>query len=57
MNLLWPLKEARSVAYSMIVGVWMIVAVYAVLHDQYLVRISPEGNYILPSPRWCLTEG
>lgn len=42
MNLLWPLQETRRIAYSTIVGVWMIVAIYAVLHDQYLVRISPE---------------
>ncbi|MDF1756199.1 MAG: hypothetical protein P1U89_25655 [Verrucomicrobiales bacterium] len=35
-------KERRSVSYTILLGVWAIVAVYAVLHDQYIVRIAPE---------------
>lgn len=42
MNLALRLQEPRSVTYSIMVGVWAIVAVYAVLHDQYIVRIAPE---------------
>lgn len=56
MNLLWPLQETRRVAYSTILGVWMIVAVYAVLHDQYLVRISPE-HFTVYHPRiWGIQD-
>jgi len=35
-------NETRKGFYLTIFGTWAIVAVYAVFHDQYLVRICPE---------------
>lgn len=35
-------SEPRSVFYRVVLGVWLMVAAYAVLHDQYLVCIAPE---------------
>jgi len=52
MNLLKPLKESRRVTYGIILGVWGIVAVYAILHDQYIVRISPEHFTVYHHPLW-----
>ena len=34
--------ETRFGFYGTVFGTWAIVAVYAILHDQYVVRISPE---------------
>lgn len=34
-------NETRKGFYLTLVGTWAIIAVYAVLHDQYLVRINP----------------
>ncbi len=42
MNILWPLNEERSTSYRIILGIWAIVAAYAILHDQYIVQIAPE---------------
>lgn len=42
MNFARLLNDTRGVCYSIIVGVWGLVALYAVLHDQYIVRIAPE---------------
>lgn len=36
------IREKRSVCYTILLGVWSLVAIYAVLHDQYIVRIGPE---------------
>lgn len=36
------LRTSRRDTYGIIIGVWAMVALYAVLHDQYLVRIAPE---------------
>lgn len=36
------IDEKRTVTYSTILGVWAMVALYAVLHDQYIARIAPE---------------
>lgn len=33
--------ESRLSVYSLTFGIWAIVAVYAILHDQYIVRIAP----------------
>jgi len=34
--------ERRGSFYGVVLGVWLIIALYAILHDQYLVRIAPE---------------
>ena len=36
------LGTSRRDSYGIILGIWGMVALYAVLHDQYLVRIAPE---------------
>lgn len=35
------LQESRKAFYGTIFGTWGIIMLYAVLHDQYLVQISP----------------
>jgi hypothetical protein len=42
MNIAELFDEKRSVTYSTILGVWAMVATYAVLHDQYIAQIAPE---------------
>ncbi len=42
--------------YSLTLGVWAIVAAYAILHDQYIVRIAPEHFTIYHGEMWGLTE-
>lgn len=44
--------ETRRGMYSLALGVWAIVAVYAVLHDQYIVRISPAHFTEFHDPMW-----
>ena len=34
--------ERRATFYQVVLGIWLLVAIYAVLHDQYLVCIAPE---------------
>lgn len=50
------LNERRSITYPIIFGVWAIVAVYCILHDQYIVRIAPEHFTIYHEPCWGVTE-
>jgi len=38
--------------YSLAVGIWAIVAVYAILHDQYIVRIAPAHFTEFHDPMW-----
>ena len=42
--------------YTIIVGTWVIVTVYAILHDQYLVRIAPEHFTVYHEPLWGITD-
>lgn len=44
--------ESRLSMYSLVIGVWAIVALYAVLHDQYIVRISPAHFTLYHDPMW-----
>jgi len=44
------IQEKRSVTYSILIKVWLIVAVYAILHDQYIVRLAPEHFTIYHAP-------
>lgn len=50
------LGERRQVTYTIILGVWSMVAVYAILHDQYIVRIAPEHFTIYHKPLWGILE-
>lgn len=34
--------ETRSTFYGIILGTWLLVAIYAMAHDQYLVAIAPQ---------------
>lgn len=45
-------EESRLSLYSLVLGVWAIVAVYALLHDQYIVRISPAHFTQYHEPMW-----
>jgi hypothetical protein len=45
-------EESRSSMYSLVLGVWAIVALYAVLHDQYIVRIAPAHFTAYHDPMW-----
>lgn len=44
--------ESRGSMYSLALGVWAIVAVFAVLHDQYIVRIAPAHFTEYHDPMW-----
>lgn len=44
--------ESRLGMYSLAFGIWAIVAVYAVLHDQYIVRIAPAHFTQYHDPMW-----
>ena len=35
-------NEPRKAFYGIVFGIWLFVAVYAIAHDQYLVRIAPD---------------
>ena len=44
--------ESRLGMYSLVLGVWAIVAAYAILHDQYIVRITPAHFTLYHEPMW-----
>ncbi len=46
------LDEPRSISYSIILGVWGLTAIYAAVHDQYIVHIAPEHFTIYHKPLW-----
>jgi hypothetical protein len=50
------LNEKRSVTYAIIFGIWAEVFLYCVLHDQYLIRISPEHFTVHHDPLWGITD-
>ena len=53
MNLL---REKRSVTYAIVFGIWAEVFLYCLLHDQYLIRISPEHFTVYHLPLWGITD-
>lgn len=53
MNLL---REKRSVTYAIVFGIWAQVFLYCLLHDQYLIRISPEHFTVYHPPLWGITD-
>lgn len=52
-----PMKpiDSRASAYTVILGVAAMVIIYAVLHDQYIVRIAPEHFTVYHEPLWSIT--
>ena len=48
------IKEGRWASYSFILRVWVRVAIYAVCHDQYIVRIEPRHFTEYHEPLWGL---
>ena len=56
MEFIKPLRESRRITYGIILGVWSIVALYAILHDQYIVRISPEHFTVYHHPLWGIED-
>lgn len=51
--------DSRRTTYGIIFGIWFVIAAYAVMHDQVIVRIAPEHftDYHDPvpgvdDPRW-----
>lgn len=44
--------ESRASVYSLTLGIWAMVAAYAILHDQYIVRISPAHFTEFHDPMW-----
>lgn len=44
--------ESRASMYSLVVGIWAIVAAYAIMHDQYIVRIAPSHFTEFHEPMW-----
>jgi hypothetical protein len=48
------IAEQRSTTYTIIIGVWLLVTIYAIIHDQYIVRIAPEHFTIYHAPIWHL---
>jgi hypothetical protein len=50
------LHEKRSVTYAIIFGIWAEVFLYCVLHDQYLIRISPEHFTVHHLPLWGISD-
>jgi hypothetical protein len=47
--------ERRSTSYQIVFGIWAMVAVYAIAHDQYVVGIAPEHFTVYHAPVWNLT--
>ncbi len=43
----WLSGESRLSFYSTVFGVWLMVAIYAIVHDQYLVRIASHRSILL----------
>ena len=50
------LHEKRSVTYAIVFGIWAEVFLYCLLHDQYLIRISPEHFTVYHLPLWGITD-
>lgn len=50
------IHDQRSTSYATIFGVAVIVIIWAVVHDQYLVRIAPEHFTEYHEPLWGIRE-
>ena len=46
------LDETRPVTYTIVFGIWAEVFLYCLLHDQYLIRLSPEHFTVYHPPLW-----
>ncbi|MFT4546095.1 MAG: hypothetical protein ACI8XO_002966 [Verrucomicrobiales bacterium] len=45
-------QGSRRDFYTIIIGTYLLVTIYAILHDQYIVRIAPEHFTIYHDPLW-----
>ncbi|WP_367870852.1 hypothetical protein [Luteolibacter sp. Populi] len=50
------LDETRPVTYAIVFGIWAEVFLYCLIHDQYLIRISPEHFTLYHEPLWGITN-
>lgn len=50
------IDETRGTTYVIVFGIWAMVAVYSIAHDQYIVRIAPEHFTVYHAPVWNLTD-
>lgn len=50
------LNETRAVSYSIVFGIWAEVFLYCLLHDQYLIRISPKHFTLYHPPLWGIED-
>jgi hypothetical protein len=50
------IRERRAVTYAIVFGVWGLVAGYAVVHDQVIVRIAPEHFTVHHPPLWGMED-
>jgi hypothetical protein len=50
------LEETRPVTYAIVFGIWGEVFLYCLLHDQYLIRISPEHFTEYHPPLWGIAN-
>lgn len=46
------IEEPRAVTYRIVLGVTLVIVSWAILHDQYLVRIAPEHFTEYHEPLW-----
>lgn len=46
------IDEPRPVTYRIVLGVTLVIVCWAILHDQYLVRIAPEHFTEYHEPLW-----
>lgn len=46
------LDESRQASFTLLLQVWVLVAFYAMLHDQYVIRIAPEHFTVYHRPLW-----
>lgn len=46
------LNETRPITYAIVFGIWAEVFLYCLLHDQYMVRISPRHFTVYHDPLW-----
>jgi hypothetical protein len=42
--------EKRGRAYAIVFGIWLMVAIYSIGHDQYVVGIAPQHFTVYHAP-------
>jgi len=44
------IDQPRRATYQIVLGIWLMLSVWAVLHDQYIVWIAPEHFKVYHEP-------